>query len=180
MDQIISMFIDNELGLTDKVKFVNKIHADSAFKDLTLDFLEQEQLLRSNVVDRVPMVKVSAKKPFFIPFWRPIAVMTSALAAILILLFFPSPSEITSQTPYRFIIHRPDANHAEITGSFTEWQTFPMKRTGDSGYWEITLDIPEGEHRFIYILDGKQRLPDPTLPRREQDDFGGENSILSI
>ena len=180
MDHIISMFIDNELGLKDKIKFVNEIHADGAFKDLTIDFLEQEQCLRSNVVDRIPPVKFRGKRTFFMPFWRPITAMTSALAAILIILFFSSPSGITSQTPYRFVIHRPDANHAEITGSFTKWKNFPMKRVGDSGYWEITLDIPKGEHRFIYILDGQQRLPDPTLSGRERDDFGGENSILSI
>ena len=180
MDQTISMFIDNELGLSDKIKFVNRIYKDRAFKDLTIDFLEQEQFIRSNVVDRVPSVKLGVGKTFFIPFWRPMAAMTSALAVILILLLFSSPSEITSQTPYRFVIHMPDATHVELTGSFTKWQNIPMNRVGDRGYWEITLDIPKGDHRFIYILDGHQRFSDPTLPGREQDDFGGENSILSI
>jgi len=180
MDQNISMFIDNELGLSDKIKFVNRIYTDQQFKELTIDFLEQEQFIRSNVVDRIPSVKLSAKKTFFMPFWRPMAAMTSALVMVLILLLFSSPSEITSQTPYRFVIHRPDANQVEITGSFTKWQNLPMKRVGDMGYWEISLDIPKGEHRFIYVLDGQQRLPDPTIPGRERDDFGGENSILSI
>lgn len=180
MDHIISMFIDNELGLNDKIEFVNKIYTDRAFKDLTIDFLEQEQFIRSNIVDRVPSVKLGLKKTFFMPFWRPMAAMTSALAVILIILLFSSPSEISPQMPYRFVIHRPDANQLEIMGSFTKWQNIPMKRVGDTGYWEISLDIPKGEHRFIYLLDGQQRFPDPTLLGREQDDFGGENSILSI
>ena len=92
MDHIISMFIDNELGLTDKIKFVNKIYTDRAFKDLTIDFLEQEQFIRSNVVDRIPSLKLGAKKTFFMPLWRPMAAMTSALAVILIILLFSSPS----------------------------------------------------------------------------------------
>ena len=40
--------------------------------------------------------------------------------------------------------------------------------------------MPAGEHRFAYILDGDKRMADPTLPAVERDDFGGENSILSV
>ena len=177
---MISLFIDNELTLTEKIKFVNQIHEDREFKEQSMDLLEQEQFIRSSVVDHIPPVKLGAKKTFFMPLWRPMAAMTSALAVILIILLVSSPPDIIAQTPYRFVIHRPEANHAEITGSFTQWQNLPMKRVGDRGYWEITLDIPKGDHRFIYILDGQHRFSDPTLPGREQDDFGGENSILSL
>ena len=55
-----------------------------------------------------------------------------------------------------------------------------MQRIGSSGYWEINLPVPSGEHRFAYILDGDRRISDPTLPASEKDDFGGENSILSV
>ena len=180
MDDIISMFIDNELGLNDKIEFVNNIYTDRAFKDLTIDFLQQEQFIRSNVVDRIPPLKIRAKRTFSVPFWQPMAAFTSALVVILFVLFFTSPSNIISQMPYRFVIHMPDANQVEITGSFTNWQNLLMKKVGDTGYWEISLDIPKGEHRFIYVLDGDQKFPDPTIPGRERDDFGGENSILSV
>ena len=30
------------------------------------------------------------------------------------------------------------------------------------------------------IIEGRKRIPDPTIPIREKDDFGGENSILAI
>jgi len=62
--------------------------------------------------------------------------------------------------------------------SFTRWKRIPLKPTGSSGYWEVSLTIPEGEHRFTYILLGQQRISDPRVPTREKDDFGGENSIL--
>jgi hypothetical protein len=180
MFDIISMFIDNELSLNDKIEFVSKVHGDRAFRDQTIEFLEQEKFIRSDVVKRVPQVKFGPKKRFIMPLWRPVAGLTAALAVTLIILLFSVPSEIAVRTPYRFIIYQPDVSQAEITGSFTKWQNLPMKRAGNMGYWEITLDIPKGEHRFVYILDGHQRLSDPTLRGREQDDFGGENSILSI
>jgi hypothetical protein len=58
--------------------------------------------------------------------------------------------------------------------------TYLMRKIGSSGYWDITMNLPEGEHRFIYILNGKQRFADPTVMSREHDDFGGENSIISV
>ena len=55
-----------------------------------------------------------------------------------------------------------------------------MQRLGASGYWELRLPVPAGEHRFAYILAGQKRMADPTLPAVERDDFGGENSILNV
>ncbi|MDD4998734.1 MAG: hypothetical protein PHI99_11340, partial [Syntrophales bacterium] len=71
-------------------------------------------------------------------------------------------------------------SRVEITGSFTGWNTVSMRKVGDSGYWEHTLNLPQGEHRFAYLLNGDERLPDPTVPMREKDDFGSENSVISI
>ena len=180
MDHIISMFVDNELDLDEKIEFVSKVHDEKAFRDQAIELLEQEKLLRSDVVERIPQVKLHLKRSFVPPSWRPMAAMGAALAVALIIWIFSVPSEINNQILHRFVIFRPDISHAEISGSFTNWQNRPMHKVGDTGYWEITLDVPKGEHRFIYILDGRQRFPDPTLPDREKDDFGGENSILSV
>jgi 1,4-alpha-glucan branching enzyme len=80
----------------------------------------------------------------------------------------------------RFVIYEPAADRVELVGSFTDWQRTPMEPVGESGYWELHLRLPTGEHRFAYILDGARQMADPTLPVRERDDFGGENSILSV
>ena len=73
-----------------------------------------------------------------------------------------------------------DPNHVELVGSFSGWGKIPLKSAGRSGYWEVTVDLPEGDHRFSYIVEGSRRLADPTIGVRETDDFGGENSILSV
>lgn len=179
MDHMISMFIDNELDLNDKIEFVKIVHADGTFRDQTVDLLVQEKLIRSEVVKRIPQVKIDLKTRVALS-WRPMALWGSTLAAALILLFFSFPSQMAPPNLYRFVIYQPDISHAEITGSFTAWQNIPLKRVGDTGYWEIMLKVPKGEHRFSYILDRRQRFSDPTVPGRELDDFGGENSILVI
>ncbi len=177
-DYMISMFIDNELGLDDKVNFLEKVHADRAFKDEAIELLQQEKLIRSEVVDHVPPVEFKMRKRFPYPLLRPVGLFASALAVAVVILFFFMPSQVSTTTPYRFVIYRPDVNQVEITGSFTEWTRIPMKKMGSSGYWEITLNLSKEEHRFTYILEGHQRFADPTILTQERDDFGGRNSIL--
>ena len=104
----------------------------------------------------------------------------SGLAAALIIVFFVLPEQKISSVPYRFVIYQPDVSQVDITGSFTGWKTLPMKKKGATGYWEITLDLQEGEHRYSYILESGIQIPDPSVLTREKDDFGGENSILDV
>jgi hypothetical protein len=174
------MFLDDELGLDDKIEFLEKVHADKAFKDETIELLRQEKLIRADVVDHVPSVDFKIKRRYFYPILRPVGLIASTVAAVIIILFFVVPSRINTAVPYRFVIYRPDANQVEITGSFTAWKRIPMRRMGSSGYWEITLNLSKEEHRFTYILEGRQSFADPTVLTREHDDFGGENSILFV
>lgn len=179
-DSMISMFIDDELDLDDKVEFVERVHGDKPFKDETIDLLRQEKLIRSEVVDQVPSVELNVRKGLPRSLLRPVGVVASALAAAIFLLFLFMPSRVSKCSPYRFVIYRPDARKVEITGSFNNWTRIPMRRAGARGYWEIILDLPKGEHRFTYVLEGHQKFPDPTMPSQEEDDFGGKNSILVV
>jgi hypothetical protein len=180
-DYLISSYIDDELDLDQKIEFVEIVHARPAFKDEAVDLLHQEKLLRGEVVDRVPTVAFSEKRKFSIPFWRPAGLFAAGLAAaLLVLIFVPRQPELLPPTKYRFVLYQPGVKQVEITGSFLDWATVPMQRTGTGGYWEAVLEVPVGEHRLCYIIEGRKRIPDPTIPIREKDDFGGENSILAV
>jgi len=179
-DYLISMFIDDELDLDNKIEFVETVHEDRKFKDETVDFLPQEKVIRLEVVDILPSVKVQPKEKTGFPLWRPMAIFASGLAAALVLFFFSQSPKEQLSTAHRFVIYQPGVEQVEITGSFTDWRTLPLTRAGSSDYWEVTIDVPAGEHRFSYILEGDQRLADPTILTREKDDFGGENSILEV
>jgi hypothetical protein len=187
-DHLISMYIDDELDLDAKIDFVETVHTDRRFKDETVALLEQEKLIRSDLTDRLPAMALegTAEKSDFwreVKTWlRPAVAFASGLAAaLLVLVLLPNgPDKQTDMLPYRFVIYQPAAAQAEIAGTFTGWRAVPMKRTGVGGYWEITLDVPQGVHRFSYIIDHERRTADPTIPTRERDDFGGENSIFEI
>lgn len=181
-DPIISLFIDNELNLDDKIEFLERISSSPSYKNEAIRFLNQEKLLRSDVVEptSIPAIKTKQKRSNF--FFRPLTLIPTAgaLAATILILFSVYARSPDPMIPYRFVIYRPDVTQVEITGSFTGWKRIPMEQMGASGYWEIILKIPQKEHRFTYIAEGNQRFPDPTIPAREEDDFGTENSVLNI
>lgn len=191
-DYLISMFIDNELNLDEKIDFVETVHKEQGFKDEALDLLEQEKLLQAELAYQTPQVSLpfpkESKKYFSVPWLRPAALFSAGLALGAAILFvlptsvpIPVPSPVASrEVPHRFIIYRPNADHADIIGTFTRWQPVAMEKIGPSGYWGLTLNLPEGEYQYSYLVEDGQQIADPTVPERVQDDFGGENSILSV
>jgi hypothetical protein len=179
---LISSYIDDELDFDEKIEFVETVQKQVYFKEEAVDLLQQEKLIRGEVADRVPAMAFPKKRRFSLPFWRPAGMFAAGLAATLLVVFFVTPrnQELAGLTMHRFVLYQPDVKEVEITGSFMGWQAVPMKRSGTSGYWEVVLEVPAGEHRLCYIIEGRKRIPDPTIPIREKDDFGGENSILAV
>jgi hypothetical protein len=180
-DYLISSYIDDELDLEEKIEFVEAVHAAAAYKEDAVALLQQEKLIRADVTDRLPAFVTAPKRGFSISWWRPAGIFAAGLAAALLFLFVMTPRhEIPGLKTHRFVIYQPEAARVEITGSFMDWEAVAMKKSGSSGYWEAELEVPAGEHRLCYILEGVRRIPDPTIPIREKDDFGGENSILTV
>ena len=183
MECLASMYIDNELTLEEKIRFVDRLHREAHFYEDTRGLLLQEQLLRvppdtSLVPPRPPTVL--ATRDWVSRLIRPLAYTAVGFAVAVLLLFSQLVTPEASTRVNRFVLYQPDAGQVELVGSFTGWERTPMVPIGDSGYWELRLKLPSGEHRFAYLLDGSRQMADPTLPGREQDDFGGENSILNV
>ncbi len=183
MEYLSSMYIDNEMDLDEKKLFLKKIRSDQEFYTLTLDLLDQEQLLQK----QPPMIESASEKKWQPPVrmdrarcLKPFGFAAAGFAAAAMILFSVFQPQAPPLQNNRFVIFEPKADQVELAGSFTGWQRVSMKRVGSSGYWELNLPVASGEHRFAYILDGSLRIVDPTLPAREKDDFGGENSILNV
>ncbi len=187
IDDLISMYLDNELSLEQKYHFVEKVHHDIKFYINAVDFLEQEKVLHTVLRHKTPVTKpVNILKP------RILRIAGQALAAGLILVlsfisghYLQKPQQIAplsqDRDAYRrFVLHQKETDQVEIVGSFTHWKKIPLVRSGKEGYWEVTLKLPSGEHRYSFVINGNQNRPDPTVQDREMDDFGSSNSILQI
>jgi len=184
MDYLASMYIDNEMDLNEKRQFVEMVHCDEEFYTLAVDLLNQEQRLRPVTIMQPAEAAEKRWRPplrhILANLVRPFGCAVAGFAAAILMVNALSWNSPPSPHSNRFVLFEPDAERVELTGSFTGWQRVAMQRIGDSGYWELKLPVPAGEHRFSYILNGDRRMADPTLSAVERDDFGGENSILNV
>ncbi len=182
-DELISLFIDDEMDLDEKAVFVETIHADPVFTEETLDLLKQEKLLTAPLSINRPMPHPRLRTFSFRRFrsfqW-PFKVLSAGLATAMIVMFVMWPETTPPKLSYRFVIFEPGVQQAEIAGSFSRWKPLPMKSSGRNGYWEVTIELAPGEYEYSYFLDGKKSVADPTAPFREEDDFGNINSIIRI
>lgn len=190
-EYLISLYIDNELDLGEKINFVETVHADRRFTDEAVALLRQEERLRacptvSPALPAAPPVMRTEPRPWaaVFAFWsRPLAGFAAALLLVgLFTLVQPTPPQSPAhlESPHRFVVYLPDSREANIVGTFTSWKPVPMQPVGDSGYWTLTLPVPQGEHRYSYLVEDGRQIADPTVPAREQDDFGGENSVIEV
>ncbi|MGW8195374.1 MAG: hypothetical protein ACWGOX_14040, partial [Desulforhopalus sp.] len=133
MEHFISMYIDNELSLEEKIIFIRQVHGNKAFKDDAITLLEQEKLLSSALVHQAP-------EPEEFPTERkiPMRLLGMVMTAMLVLTlgfvagtnfsarnepYLPSPSGAKNiPVQYRFVLYHPASKHVEIAGSFTNWQ----------------------------------------------------------
>jgi 1,4-alpha-glucan branching enzyme len=81
----------------------------------------------------------------------------------------------------RFELVAPQARSVSVAGSFNGWQVgaLPMTRVAD-GLWATTVALPVGEHRYEFVIDGTQWVPDPTAHVQVDDGFGGLNSVIVV
>lgn len=57
------------------------------------------------------------------------------------------------------LCHAPGATQVCIAGDFNEWcpKASPMRRLPD-GYWQAGLELADGCHQYVFVVDGKPGL----------------------
>ena len=89
-------------------------------------------------------------------------------------------SGVASQRRVRFGYFNPDARAVHLVGSFNGWDPHrtPMRRDA-FGDWSVEIDLPPGEHRYRFFVDGEWR-DDPTAPLTAQNPFGGFDALMVV
>jgi 1,4-alpha-glucan branching enzyme len=71
---------------------------------------------------------------------------------------------------------------AVLAGEFNGWSLLetPMKKLKD-GSFSVTVSLPAGQsYRFRYVLDGGVWVNDPHADSYAPNEYGEENSVLTI
>jgi 1,4-alpha-glucan branching enzyme len=96
-------------------------------------------------------------------------------------------SEKTGKTATRkaapsveFEIHAPEAGEVFLVGDFNDWNSedYRMRRFKD-GSWKKKVKLKPGSYQYRFVVDGEW-WTDPANPERQKNEFGSENSVITI
>lgn len=67
-----------------------------------------------------------------------------------------------------------------VSGDFNQWS--PQSHCMQAGQksWHLTLSLPAGKHRYLFVVDGRRWVCDPNALYQEEDGFGRKNSVLLV
>jgi hypothetical protein len=89
----------------------------------------------------------------------------------------------TRKRNVQFVLVAPTARKVQVVGDFNDWDAshaeFRAQHRG-GGVWSVTAAVPEGHHRYSFVVDDSVWVTDPTAPRVLDDDFGLPNSALVV
>ncbi|VGO22606.1 isoamylase early set domain-containing protein [Pontiella sulfatireligans] len=88
----------------------------------------------------------------------------------------------TAAVNFHFELHAPGADKVELLGTFNNWMTDDIVLVGPdaSGHWTATVELPEGRHEYIFLVDGERWLADPKAATHRPDGFGRVNTVINI
>jgi len=83
----------------------------------------------------------------------------------------------------QFVLVAPTARKVQLVGDFNDWDASHAEYLAQhrgGGVWAVTAAIPEGHHRYSFVVDDSLWVTDPSAPRAVDDDFGLPNSALVV
>lgn len=81
----------------------------------------------------------------------------------------------------RFRVYLPHATTVELVGDFTGWRNGRIAMTREHpGWWEVSMNVPAGEHHFCYLVDGNIWLADYAAHGVKLNGYGGWISRLTV
>lgn len=80
----------------------------------------------------------------------------------------------------RFSLVEPDARVVAVSGDFNHWGTTELEKDPITGVWHAWIAVPQGRHRYVFILNDDQRVVDPSASERASDGDGSEVAILYV
>jgi 1,4-alpha-glucan branching enzyme len=82
----------------------------------------------------------------------------------------------------RFTLLAPGAKHVSLVGSFNGWgkDATPMMVMDSSGLWSVDVPLKEGEHTFMYLIDGSRWMTPSLAEDFVTDGFGQVNGVVIV
>ena len=80
----------------------------------------------------------------------------------------------------QFTFYQKGLQSISVVGQFNDWDadSTALKEVSP-GVWTVSIALRPGVYEYQFILNGKQRVTDPTMPQTSND-FGSPNSVVTV
>lgn len=127
--------------------------------------------------DRVRVLRPDPRRWAF-----PAAAGAAAAALVLVAGMWWLQQRHSEHITVQFVLHAPEAARVELLGSFTGWRqdTLVLHGPDATGHWSASLQLPPGQHEYMFLVDGREWRTDPTAMFHRPDGFGRENAVIEV
>lgn len=82
----------------------------------------------------------------------------------------------------RFVYVDQEASSVAVAGDFSSWNPRPMRPRTVNGrtVWTTTLPLREGEHEYMFVINGEKWVTDPLASIQRDDGFGHKNAVITL
>jgi hypothetical protein len=82
----------------------------------------------------------------------------------------------------QFVFIAPTARSVSLVGDFNSWEmdATPLSAGPNRGVWTVELRLPNGRHRYAFVVDDSTWAADPAAPPAAGDDFGMPSSVVTV
>lgn len=93
-----------------------------------------------------------------------------------------SPNRTPNLVATQFVYINSQASSVAIAGDFNDWEPQPMqaRRVNGETVWTATIPLHEGEHQYMFRVNGERWVTDPLAPVQREDGFGHKNAVIAI
>jgi hypothetical protein len=82
----------------------------------------------------------------------------------------------------QFVFVAPTAESVSLVGDFNNWEmgATPLAAGPARSVWTVRVRLPNGRHRYAFVVDDSTWAADPSAPPAAGDDFGVPSSVVTV
>ena len=109
-----------------------------------------------------------------IPFIAACAAMSMSCAASVV------RGPVVTPDGVRFTLEHAAAKSVSVAGDFNDWSPSAHPLTRNGARWSVVVTLPDGEHKFMFVVDGEQWIVPPLAEDYVDDGFGSRNGVVIV
>ncbi len=207
--EMLQRLLDGELNDSEREHMLKAIDADPVLKREYEGFAETILALEdakhpsappfftAEVMRRLPEQRAPFWKQASLFLFRPHTVRWNMatlafllLAALFASVFLAGRGAVQTAAPEQgkaqavmvaFRLQAPGAQSVALAGEFNKWMKNEILLTRtDTGEWYVEVPLRAGTYAYMFVIDGRTWMPDPSADAYRDDGFGSRNSVRRV